>query len=33
MLGELLRNEETNAALVLTLSGTILVLVSIKPVA
>ena len=28
MLGELLRNEETNAALVLALSGTILVLVS-----
>ena len=28
MLGELLRNEETNAALVLALSGTILVLVA-----
>ena len=28
MFGELLRNEETNAALVLALSGTILVLVS-----
>ena len=28
MLGELLRNEEPNAALVLALSGTILVLVS-----